>query len=761
MRHPGPSARLDRLAGVLRRRWRRMAVVLLPLFIGLLHATGAWPVPVLERLDQWIYDARLRATMPRTLDERIVIVDIDEESLERVGHWPWGRDKMARFAQELLERQQAAVVGFDVVFAEPDGSSGLVHLKRLAQGPLRGQEGFVAQFEQLAPSLDFDRLFARTLEEKNAVLGYYFTSDRDGRARGVLPQPVLDAAHLQGRVLPATSWNGHGSNIEVLARAAPVAGFFNAMNDEDGVVRALPLLAEYQGQYFESLALAVFRRLLGLPEVRPAFAPGGEGGKTQPLMGIELHQDGRSQFLPVDDRLATLVPYRGPGGPRGGSFRYVSAADILDGRLPEGSLQGLIVLVGSTAPGLQDLRATPVGGAYPGVETHANVIAGFLDGTSTVRPDYAIGFEALQISFVGLLLALVLPLLGAGAAIILSTALLGGLSALNLWLYQAHGLAMPLAAVLTLVLVAFAVNMSYGYFVESRAKRDLAHLFGTYVPPELVEKMVLEPERYSMQAASRELTVMFCDMRGFTAMSERMEPVQLQALLNDIFTRLTRVIRGRLGTIDKYMGDCVMAFWGAPVSTAEHATLAVEAALGMVRTVQELNMDHRAQGLPPIGVGIGLNTGAMCVGDMGSDIRRSYTVIGDAVNLGSRLEGLCKVYGVEIVASETTQRQATGFVWQELDRVCVKGKEQAVAIFRPLGVAGSLSEMQQAALDLWHLWLAAFRAQDWQRCDGLWASLAAQPPGGNLLEMYGARLKAQRVLPYDPEWDGATHFDTK
>jgi adenylate cyclase len=389
------------------------------------------------------------------------------------------------------------------------------------------------------------------------------------------------------------------------------------------------------------------------------------------------------------------------------------------------------------------------------------MISGFLDGRNPVQPDYAPGFDVLQIVCTGVLLALVLPMLGAGAAVVLSLGLLGGLAGLNLWLYQAHALAMPLAAVLALVLLAFALNMSYGYFVEGRAKRGLAHLFGTYVPPELVNEMVREPERYSMQAASRELTVMFCDMRGFTAMSERMEPVQLQALLNEIFTRLTQVIRQQRGTIDKYMGDCVMAFWGAPVATPEHATLAVRAALGMAHSVHALNAEHRARGLPEIGIGIGLNTGPMCVGDMGSDIRRSYTVIGDAVNLGSRLEGLCKVYGVEIVASESTRAQAQGFAWQELDRVRVKGKEQAVAIYRPVGEAGTLDADQHNALDRWHEWLAAFRAQDWLLCDSLWHGLVRARVQRTLLEFYSQRLQALRVLPYNSDWDGSTHFDTK
>lgn len=746
--------------GALRRRGMRLLVVLLPVVLALLHASGAWRMPVLERLDQIIYDVRLRATMPRTLDERIVIVDLDERSLQEIGHWPWGRDKLARFTQELLQRQQAAVVGFDVVFSEPDGSSGLAHLQHLAQGALRQTPGYAQALQKLAPELDFDHRFAQVLQGQNVVLGYYFTSDRDGGARGLLPQPVVSSQQLMGQTLRATSWNGHGSNIPVLAQAAPIAGFFNAMSDDDGVVRSLPLLAQYQGQYYESLALAVFRTLLGLPEVRPSYVPGGTE-EWASVQGIELHQDGRSQLLPTDDRLAVLVPYRGPGGQRGGSFAYVSAAEVMQGQLPAAHLQDKVVLVGSTAPGLQDLRATPVGGAYPGVEAHANLIARFLDGQGPVQPDYASGYDVAQIALAGLLLALLLPWLGAGPALALSASVFAALVGMNLWLFQAHSLVFPLATALVMVLLAFALNMSYGYFVESRTKRGLAQLFGTYVPPELVDEMVREPERYSMQAAMRELTVMFCDIRGFTTLSERMEPVQLQALLNTLFSRLTHVIRQQRGTIDKYMGDCVMAFWGAPVATPDHAHLAVQAALDMVQAVHAVNTEHQAQGLPAIGVGVGLNTGPMCVGDMGSDVRRSYTVIGDAVNLGSRLEGLCKAYGVEIVASESTHAQAPGFVWLELDRVCVKGKEQAVAIYHPLGAVGQVDGERLQALEHWHRWLAAFRAQQWPVCDELWPSVQSNPAGAKLLDFYAQRLQERRVLPYDPDWDGATHFDTK
>ncbi len=750
----------QRIAHWLARRWRRMAVTMLPLAFALLHVVGILHLPVLDRLESIVYDTRLLATMPRTMDERIVIVDIDEQSLERVGQWPWGRDKMARLATELLDRQQVAVLGFDVVFAEPDTSSGLAGLQRLADGPLRGQPGFSEQITRLAPSLDYDALFAQALRGRPVVLGYYFTSDRDGRSRGSLPEPALPVERLQGRPLASTSWFGYGGNMDLFAAAAASAGFFNSATDPDGIVRALPLLAEYQGRYYESLALAMLRTALGMPDLYPRYAR--SEGDHDVLEGLILRTGGRSLTLPVDGRLTALVPYRGLGDVTGGSFRYISASDVLEGRLAAGSLKDRMVLVGSTAPGLVDLRATPVARNYPGVETHANVLSAFLDGTNIVQPEYARGFDVLQLLFSGLLLALLLPVLTAGWAVLLSAALVACLVGSNLWLYQGHGLVMPLATALVMALSAFTLNMVYGYFVESRSKRELATLFGTYVPPELVDEMVKEPERYSMDAANRELTVMFCDMRGFTALSERMEPLQLQALLNGVFSRLTHILRSRRGTIDKYMGDCVMAFWGAPVATPDHAHLAVMAALDMVRAVAQLNEEHRSEGLPEIGVGIGLNTGPMCVGDMGSDIRRSYTVIGDAVNLGSRLEGLSKTYGVTVVVSDTTRAMAPGFTWQELDRVRVKGKAQAVTIYTPVGtLAEPLPLEREQQLALWHEFLATYRAQEWDACALLLQNLQALQPASILYALYAGRMEALRVLPFQPDWDGATQFDTK
>jgi adenylate cyclase len=745
------------------KHWQRIVFTLIPLVIALLHAVGAVPIGVFQRLDDIIYDARLRASMPRTLDERIVIVDIDEKSLAELGRFPWGRNKLAQLVDTLFDQQKIALLGFDVVFAEPDDSSGLSRLSELARNELKDQPGFADRVRKLQPELDYDAAFARALDGRAVVLGYYFTStDREGRTAGNLPAPVLTSSDIKGRRVPAFSWSGFGSNIELLAKAAPIAGHFNPVADSDGVVRSLPLLAEYKGQYYESLSLAVFRRLFGSPQVALGFSD--EQWLSRNFQGLDrvMLREGKSSLsIPVDEHVATLVPFRGPGGPNGGSFRYISASDVVAGRLPLASLKDKIVLVGTTAPGLQDARVTPVGEVYPGVETHANVIAGWLDNKITLKPDYAVGYDVFMLGFAGVLLAVGLPLLSAPRAVMLSIGVLVAVTAVNTWLYIGWGLVMPLAAAIVMNLTAFALNMSYGYFVETRSKRELAHLFGTYVPPELVDEMVKDPDSYSMKATSRELTVMFCDMRGFTKMSEQMEPTQLQELLTGVFSNLTSIIRANRGTIDKYMGDCVMAFWGAPVETPEHAHLAVKSAMEMANSVRAINTDHRARGLPEIGIGIGINTGTMCVGDMGSNIRRSYTVIGDSVNLGSRLEGLSKAYGVDIVVSETTRKMAHEFAWQELDRVRVKGKAQSVAIFWPLAPVAQLNEAAASEIKTWALFLKAYRAQNWDQADVLLINLMRMNAKKSLYQLYADRVAAMRLLPFDPDWDGATNFETK
>lgn len=744
--------------------WRRGAT-LLPVGLLLAHVFGLIPLSLVNRLDDQIYDVRLRLTMPANRDERVAIVDIDEKSLAQLGHWPWGRDQLALLADRLFQHYGIAALGFDVLFSESDTSSGLASLQALASGPLRDNPAFQQQLQQLSPRLDFDRRFAQALQGRPVVLGYYFSSDRDGRRKGELPAPVLSSTQVPPEGLQVLDWDGYGASLPTLARAAPRAGFFNSVTDEDGVVRALPLLSRHEGQYYESLALALYRVARDLQVSGPVWAESAGGDSSIPVLeALQLQGATGTERIPLDPSGTALVPFRGRGGPGGGSYRYVSAVDVLEGKAAREDLQGRIVLVGSTSPGLLDLRATPVGQIYPGVESHANLISGLLDRHLLLRPDYAAGYEVLLLVVVGLALAWVLPGLSAVATMWTSLASLLLVSGLNFALYWAHGLVLPLASALLLILLVFGVNMSYGYLVESRAKRRLANVFGTYVPPELVDQMLQAPDQYSMRAASRELTVMFCDMRGFTHLSEGLEPEAVQALLNQLFSRLTVCIRRHQGTIDKYIGDCVMAFWGAPVPLPEHAALAVRAAQDMVAEMERFNQERLAQGLPAMSIGIGLNTGLMRVGDMGSDLRRSYTVIGDAVNLASRLEGLSSLYGVPVIAGELTRRQAPhAALWQVLDCVRVKGKGEPVQIHmpHPLPTSEDLARSQREEFAEWEKFLANYRAKNWAACSQMLEDLRKMKSLVTVCQIYGERLLQYQQTPPPDDWDGVTVFDIK
>lgn len=734
-----------------------MVVTGLLVLLALLHASGTWPSDGLSRLDARLYDIRLELTMPRTMDERVVIIDIDEHSLARLGQWPWSREHVADLVTELITRQQVAALGIDAVFAERDRSSGLHELQALAQNQLSHQAGFAAWLAEATPRLDYDAILANALKNRPVALGYYFTSDRSGRRTGTLPTPVLSA----GATLPSgmLQWNGYGANIEPLVKAAPHGGFFNAVADPDGVVRSVPVLAEFEGALYESLALATLRQSLGGPPVRVRRAVSGDA--ASPMAAVRLGSGPRGLRIPVDQRATALVPYRGYGGPQGGSFRYISAAEVIEGRLPSGSLKGRIALLGFTTPGLMDLRSSPVGEAFPGAEIHANLISGMLDGRIAHVPDYARGYEVAVVLVTGLLLLIGLPLLPMTGALLFGFGVFVALLALNTGLYVRSGLALPQAAALLMTLGVLALHMAWGYFVEGRAKRNLAQLFRTYVPPELVRRMLKNPEQYSMQARTEELTVMFCDMRGFSSLSENMPPLQVQAILNTLHSRLSQVIRAHQGTIDKYMGDGVMAFWGAPVPIPDHARWAVEAALAMREALNTLNTERAAAGRAPLNIGIGMNTGPMSVGDMGSDIRRAYTVVGDAVNLAARLEGLSGIYGVSIVATAATRAQATGFVWQELDRVRVKGRNQTATIHTVRAREGEEPDGLKQELALWQEFLAAWRQGDLADCEAKIQMLRQQNPGFGPYQLYEQRIIAQRHATPDPSWNGIANFDAK
>jgi adenylate cyclase len=634
------------LRELLPMRTRRLVLGLGLVAAAIACELGHLSLPLVETLDRYLYDTRLRL-QPAKPNSRVLIVDIDERSLKEQGRWPWSRETLGKMVQTIGREGGARAIGFDMVFAEPHATQDPVLMRSLTGAPV--------------------------------ALGYYFSSELGAVSTGMLPSPVWPASVLADRRLSVTTWNGYGANVVPLARVARAAGFFNPVVDRDGVVRSLPLLAEYKGQLYESLAVATLRiyfgnapltlRAEGMHADSLGFGPAGEQAR-----------------IPISEGTTALVPFQGRGGAASSRFRYVSATDVLEGRVEPRVFRDRIVLIGTSAPGLTDLRATPVSEVYPGVEIHASLIAGALEGTIRTRPVEAPLFSAAAIAAVGGIAALAMA--GAGVVGIAAVTLLG-LSTLLAWnaiAYASLGWMIPLASgVLALVAVA-ALNLIAGYVTEGRSRRAVIGLFGQYVAPQLVERMAHDPDNYPLESQNKELTILFADIRGFTRMAESMDPQQLRDYLNRFLTAMTEVIHAYNGTVDKYIGDAVMAFWGAPVDDAKHADHAVAAALAMQREVERLNREFEGLGWPRLTVGIGINTGVVRVGDMGSRLRRAYTVIGDAVNLAARLEGLSKKYELPIVIGDATRHAVRGIALQFVAQSEVHGRSEPVGVWQPVAV---------------------------------------------------------------------------
>ena len=736
---------------ILKRHALRIVISITILIFFILHASQYWPWSFIQSIENQIYDTRLNLTLPSLRDPRIVIVDIDEKSLNEIGRWPWGRDVLAKLVDQLFDLYKINVLGMDIVFAERDESSGLKKLEELAQGSLKQSQEFLNNLDTLRPILEYDQRFAQSLRNRKVVLGYIFTSSKDELRTGQLPKPVISATEVQNYQLDYYEGSGYAANLPLFQKEAVAAGHFNSVPDQDGVVRKVPLFYGYQGELYEFLSLAVARVALGVEHIQ---------------LGLNI-QDGDTHlnFIQIGDRqihldteLNVWVPYRGVQG----SFTYVSATDVLHGRASPDLLNNAIVLLGTSAQGLMDLRSTPVESVYPGVEIHANVISGILDQNIAYNLPHESTIEVLVLLSVGLLMMILLSALSPVLATMSAWLLMLGIVKSSFWLWNEYHIVFPIASTLLLILSLFVFNMSYGYFVETRNKWHLMKRFGQYVPPELVEEMSQHlGQKFSMDAESRELTVLFSDVRGFTTISEGLEPKALAELMNEYLTPMTKIIHEYRGTIDKYMGDAIMAFWGAPLHDPQHARHAIDAAMTMLERLQDIHVQFKEKGWPKIKIGIGLNTGLMSVGNMGSEFRMAYTVLGDAVNLGSRLEGITKQYGVQFIVSETTRNAVPEYVYRELDFVRVKGKDKPVAIFEPVGLKEKVSEAERLEISTYEKALHAYRHQDWETAQKQFAQLHEHSPQRLLYALYIKRIEYFKDQPPNKDWDGVYTFTEK
>jgi adenylate cyclase len=739
------------MTGIPWKRVARVSLIVGPLLILLPWVLGWVRSTTLTSLEHYLYDQRVRIAMPGGVDPRVVIVDIDESSIAREGHWPWNRTKLAALLDALFDTYGARVVAFDVLFSEA-GDSNIGEVLGEVHAALGDDPELHAKLEEIRTRFSSDERFAESLIARDVVLGYAFrvTVDANQPAQvGVLPPPL----QLGGERLDTVRWlqaRGYVGIFAPLASNAASGGFVDTpLTDADGVIRRMPLMQRHGDEIYESLDLATARLALGNPSLELGFM---RRGGVQQLEFISLG----ARRIAVDARGSILAPFRGPTN----SFPYVSATRVLRGEASPQTLKDAIVLIGTTAAGLNDLRPTPVDREYPGVEAHANVIASLLDSTILAEPWWAPRFTVLLMLAMLAYFAFSVPRLSAGAALAWSAVIGIMLIIFNVGVWKRSGIVLPLAAPLIYLAVTSVLLLAYGYLVESRRKRRLSRIFSQYVPPEIVQELDATETEVSLEGDSRDMSVLFSDVRGFTTLSEGLSPRDLTRLMNEMLTPLTQVIHDQRGTIDKYMGDAIMAFWGAPLPDPAHAQRAVAAALAMIQATARIRAEFAERGWPPLHIGVGISTGPMNVGNMGSQFRMAYTVLGDTVNLGSRLEGLTKQYGVDVIVSGATVAQVPDMLFRELDAVRVKGKNEPVAIFEPLGPKTAADGSLTARTEGFHEMLRLYRAREFGAAHALLEELAREK-NETLLTLYRDRVSHFLREPPPDAWDGVFVHQSK
>jgi adenylate cyclase len=623
----------------------------------------------LNRLRDFAFDSFQRLK-PRTYNPEtpVRIVDIDEAALVAYGQWPWPRTIVARLIDKLTEKG-VTVIAFDVLFAEPDRSS----ISHMARDLVAYTDPDTVQ-KLIAAIQDNDQVMADAMAHSRVVLGFGF----DLKGGGQPPRAFWGTAFTgddPAQYLPRQ--RGAVSAIPILQAAAKGNGSVNT-DLESVVIRRVPMLYRLRGQ--EGLFPALSIEALRVAQGASTYLVKSSGASSELAFGehtgivaiktgdLEVRTDARGR----------LVLYDTGHRPE----RYISAADILQDKVPAERLEGQVILVGTSAIGLKDVRSTPVDDSVPGVEVHAQLAEQMLEGQYLARPDFADGAEFLYLGAIGFLLVLLLPRLRAGRMAIIA-AIFVAIGVIVPWIaFSQYDLLFdPIYPPLTLAAI-YVSGSALAFMRTERERSVIRGAFGLYLSPDVVEQLARHPELLQLGGEQREITVMFTDLRGFTRISEQFDPHGLTRFMNRFLTPMTDIILSRKGTIDKYMGDAIMAFWNAPLPVERHPALACDAALAMTARLKELNAEWKAEAEAegrsyiPANIGIGLNTGQASVGNFGSTQRFTYSCLSDDVNLASRLEGQCKTYGVGIIVGDKTRLQVPDYATLELDLVMVKGKSE-------------------------------------------------------------------------------------
>jgi adenylate cyclase len=731
-------------------RWfgvrRTVGLALLAAFVAL----RIWDPAPLENLRLRVFDF-YQTLKPRDAQARpVVIVDIDEASMRSLGQWPWPRTVVADLVARLRAYGSVAI-GFDVIFAEADRLS-----PQMAVSTFRGvDEDTKAKLRDLPSN---DQVLADAMRGGRVILGQSGVGTVDAPPAGEpLPQTGFAVIGPDPSAFLVT-FPSLLRNVPVLEKAAAGRGLLTIRNELDGIVRRVPMVAKAGGITAPALTLDMLRVVTGSGAVVMRTDPAGI--RSVGFQGYELPTDRNGQiwiyFSPHDQS------------------RYVSAADVIAGRVPPERLAGKLALIGTSAVGLLDTKTTPLDAVMPGVEVHAQVLETALTGATLSYPNYAVLAELGTAIVAGGAIALLSPVMGAAALFALAVAAIAALAGLSWYFFAGQGLLLDVTFALLATFTIYVTLVIIGYFREQADRRRIRSAFSQYLSPALVEQLAASPEKLKLGGEEKSMTIMFSDVRGFTSISEsfKSDPQGLTQLMNRFLTPLTNAIIDRRGTIDKYMGDAIMAFWNAPIDDPDHEVHACQAALDMLVRIDALNEERMREGKEtgqpfiPFNMGIGLNTGTCVVGNMGSDLRFDYSVLGDPVNLASRLEGRSKSYGVPIIAGAATVDKARGrFAALELDLITVKGKSEPENIYTILGADDVLaSEDFKRISEAHEKMLKLYRGRDWA---GAWDALQSSRHAANgfgldeIFAIYEARIRTFQDTPPGDDWNGVYAFDTK
>ena len=718
-------------------------------FIGVLCTSGLillslWNPGFINNLRLKAYDVLLREkSAPAPIAKKIFIVDVDDRSLTELGQWPWPRSLWAEIIYNIGKNKPLAI-GLDIVFAEPDRSS-----PHQVAASLNTFNLSATCRKQLLKLPDNDQILAESLENFPVVLGFPFIFSNSDIDATPVPKRFNRFA-LVGNDDPAV-WlfqaNSAAFNLENLETAALGSGFFNVLPDTDGIIRRVPLVVQWAERIFPSLALEMLRVGERVSLNRIYTTSNG-------LEGISCG----AYEIPTDANGQISVHYNSSGK----SFTYISAVDIMTGKVDGKIFAGNYVLIGTSAPGLVDIVATPVSAMIPGVEVHAHALNTILTGSWLREPDWAQGAEFCYLLLISIFLIVLVPAIGALRGGLVFIAGAAGITGFSYWLFSQHGYYLDAVYPLLCSTLLFSILSFMNYFLEERIRQQTKRTFSKYVSPDLVEELLKSPGRVNLKGEERVLTALFSDIRNFSRMSEILSPEAICTTLNQYLTVMTKILMSNRGTVDKFIGDAIFAFWNAPLYDAEHARNALIAALAMRDGLVELNQSWPARKMPILKVGIGIHTGPVQIGNIGSENRLSYTAIGDNINLTSRLEGVTKQYGIPIIVSASTWEMVDKdeFVFCKLDRIRVVGRQEAVTIFELVDHKDRVSSENLTAIKAYEEALEIYFKGSFAEAEKKFQQL---PEGvySRLQNIFVARCHNHLTNPEAPAWDGVNILEDK